>query len=218
MDEILQKIISALDEGEDEQINLLVQQALDNGFEPMTILENALVPAMTRVGEKFACGEYFLPNLIVSAEAMKQAMSVLEPAMRQRQQMLKRAGVAVIGTVQGDIHEIGKTLVGTMLSVNGFEVHDLGVDVTPEKFVSAVAETGANLLGLSALLTTTMTVQRDVIQKLEDAGIREQVKVIVGGAPVTRAWADEIGADGYAEDAIGAVEIARRLLDVEVII
>ncbi|MEJ5202206.1 MAG: corrinoid protein [Anaerolineales bacterium] len=215
MDEILQKVISALDEGEDEKINLLVQQALDNGFEPMTILENALMPAMTRVGEKFACGEYFLPNLIVSAEAMKQAMSVLEPAMRQRQQMLKRAGVAVIGTVQGDIHEIGKTLVGTMLSVNGFEVHDLGVDVTPEKFVSAVAETGANLLGLSALLTTTMTVQRDVIQKLEDAGIREQVKVIVGGAPVTRAWADEIGADGYAEDAIGAVEIARRLLDVE---
>ncbi len=218
MDEILQKIISALDEGEDEQISLLVRQALAIGFEPMTILENALVPAMTRVGEKFACGEYFLPNLIVSAEAMKQAMFVLEPVMRQRQQMLKRAGVAVIGTVQGDIHEIGKTLVGTMLSVNGFEVHDLGVDVTPEKFVSAVAETGANLLGLSALLTTTMTVQRDVIQKLEDAGIREQVKVIVGGAPVTRAWADEIGADGYAEDAIGAVEIARRLLDVEGII
>lgn len=215
MDEILQKIISALDEGEDEQISLLVKQALDIGFEPMTILEEALVPAMTQVGEKFACGEYFLPNLIVSAEAMKRAMSILEPVMYQRREVLKRAGVVVIGTVQGDIHEIGKTLVGTMLSVNGFEVHDLGVDVAPEKFVSAVAETGANLLGLSALLTTTMTVQRDVIRKLENAGIREQVKVMVGGAPVTRAWANEIGADGYAEDAIGAVEIARRLLGME---
>ncbi len=143
---------------------------------------------------------------------MKRAMTILEPLMRQRQQILKRTGVAVIGTVQGDIHEIGKTLVGTMLSVNGFEVHDLGVDVAPEKFVLAVTETGADLLGLSALLTTTMMVQRDVIQKLQEAGIRKQVKVMVGGAPVTRAWADEIGADGYAEDAIGAVEVARRLL------
>jgi corrinoid protein of di/trimethylamine methyltransferase len=212
MDEILQKIMNSLDEGEEEQISLLVQQALDNGFEPMTILEDALVPAMAQVGEKFACGEYFLPNLIVSAEAMKRAMTILEPLMRQRQQILKRTGVAVIGTVQGDIHEIGKTLVGTMLSVNGFEVHDLGVDVAPEKFVLAVTETGADLLGLSALLTTTMMVQRDVIQKLQEAGIRKQVKVMVGGAPVTRAWADEIGADGYAEDAIGAVEVARRLL------
>lgn len=212
MEEILLKIVKALDEGEEEQIALLVQQALDNGFEPMTILEDALMPAMTQVGEKFACGEYFLPNLIVSAEAMKRAMSILEPVMRQKQQTPNRVGVAVIGTVRGDIHEIGKTLVGTMLSVNGFEVHDLGVDVAPDKFIATVTETGADLLGLSALLTTTMTVQREVIRQLEDAGIRRRVKVMVGGAPVTRAWADEIGADGYADDAIGAVEVALNLL------
>jgi len=124
---------------------------------------------------------------------------------------MKTSGTVVIGTVQGDIHEIGKSLVGTMLSANGFSVYDLGVDVPPGDFIAKVRETGANLVGLSALLTTTMEVQREVVEALEKAGLRSQVKVMVGGSPVTRGWAEEIGADGYAEDAIGAVDLARKL-------
>ena len=128
-----------------------------------------------------------------------------------RQQAAESLGTVVIGSVAGDIHEIGKSLVGTMLSVNGFKVYDLGVDVSNKAFVDKVKETGAGILGLSALLTTTMTIQRDVIKALEEAGIRDQVKVLIGGAPISQEWADNIGADGYAEDAIGAVDLAKKL-------
>jgi corrinoid protein of di/trimethylamine methyltransferase len=170
------------------------------------------MPGMNVVGEKFGSGEYFLPDLIIAADGMQQAMALLEPELRARQQSVESAGTMVIGTVKGDIHEIGKSLVGTMLSANGFKVHDLGVDVPTEKFVAAVRETGANLVGLSALLTTTMTVQKQVIDALSAAGLRQQVKVMVGGAPVTRSWAEEIGADAYAEDAMSAVTMARQLV------
>lgn len=139
-------------------------------------------------------------------------MALLEPELRSRQEAVEAPGMLVIGTVQGDIHEIGKSLVATMMSANGFRVYDVGVDVSAEAFVAKVKETGANLLGLSALLTTTMTEQRNVIKALEEAGLRDQVKVMVGGAPVTQEWAETIGADGYAEDVIGAVELGRRLL------
>jgi methylmalonyl-CoA mutase cobalamin-binding domain/chain len=142
---------------------------------------------------------------------MKQAMELIEPELQARRQQTKSAGKVVIGTVKGDIHEIGKSLVATMLSANGFEVHDLGVDVPVEKFVETAKATGAYLVGMSALLTTTMGVQKKVIEALAAAGLRPNVKVIVGGAPVTRDWAEDIGADGYAEDAIGAIELARRL-------
>jgi methanogenic corrinoid protein MtbC1 len=143
---------------------------------------------------------------------MQEAMALLEPELSLRQETPEVIGTVVIGTVHGDIHEIGKTLVGTLLSVNGFQVHDLGVDVPKERFVEKVQETGADILGLSALLTTTMIGQREVIETLAEAGIRDQVKVLVGGSPVSRKWADSIGADGYAEDALGAVEIARQVL------
>jgi methylmalonyl-CoA mutase cobalamin-binding domain/chain len=139
-------------------------------------------------------------------------MVLLEPDLRGRQQAVETAGTVVIGTVAGDIHEFGKSLVGTMLATAGFKVHDLGVDVPTGAFVTKVKETGANLLGLSALLTTTMTFQEEVIEALEEAGLRDQVKVIVGGAPVSQDWADTIGADGYAEDAVGAVELAKQLV------
>ena len=139
-------------------------------------------------------------------------MALLEPELRSRQEAVEAPGMLVIGTVQGDIHEIGKSLVATMMSANGFRVYDVGVDVSAEAFVAKVKETGANLVGLSALLTTTMTEQRNVIKALEEAGLRDQVKVMVGGAPVTQEWAETIGADGYAEDVIGAVELGRRLL------
>jgi corrinoid protein of di/trimethylamine methyltransferase len=187
------------------------RKALDAGIAPLAIISDGLVPGMRIVGEKFSCGEYFLPNLIVSANGMKLAMQLLEPELRARRQVHQSPGSVVIGTVQGDIHEIGKSLVATMLSANGFEVHDLGVDVPVARFVDKVKETGATLVGLSSLLTTTMFVQKKVIEALTGAGLRGQVRVMVGGAPVSAAWSAEIGADGYAEDAVGAVDLARRL-------
>ncbi len=211
--DLLEKIAASVVDGEPDLTVDITEQALAAGVEPMTIVNEALLPGMRVVGQRFSDGEYFLPNLIVAAMGMKRAMARLEPELRARQQALKSAGTVVIGTVQGDIHEIGKTLVGTMLSANGFEVHDLGVDVSAEKFVDTVRETGATLVGLSALLTTTMTVQRTIVEALKAAGLRDKVKVMVGGAPVSAQWAAEIGADGFAEDAVGAVDLAVRLLN-----
>lgn len=209
--EIISQITNAIIEGEPDLAVDLTRQALAAGIEPMEIIDHGLIPGMDIVGEKYACGDYFLPNLIISANGMQEAMKLLEPELRARQQERKSAGKVVIGTVRGDIHEIGKSLVATMLSANGFEVYDLGVDVPNEKFIDKVRETGANLLGLSALLTTTMVVQREIINALKQAGLRENTKVMVGGAPVTRSWSEDIGADGYAEDAIGAVALAKKL-------
>jgi len=209
--DLLSQITASIVDGDSDLTVASAKQALDSGIEPMVIIENALVPGMRVVGEKFSCGEYFLPNLIMAANSMKLAMQLLEPELRARQQTVKSRGTVVIGTVHGDIHEIGKSLVATMLSANGFDVHDLGVDVPIDKILSAVKETGANLVGLSSLLTTTMIMQKKVIEALAGAGLRSQVKVMVGGAPVSRKWAAEIGADGYAEDAIGAVDLALRL-------
>jgi corrinoid protein of di/trimethylamine methyltransferase len=210
--ELLAQITDSLVAGDPDATVALTSQAIATGQEPLAIIENGLVPGMRIVGEKYASGEYFLPNLIVSASGMKQAMAVLEPELKARRQELKSAGTVVIGTVRGDIHEIGKSLVATMLSANGFEVHDLGVDVPVDGFVARVREAGANLVGLSALLTTTMHGQKDVIDALVKAGLRGQVKVMVGGAPVTKKWADDIGADGWAQDAVAAVDLASRLV------
>ena len=210
--EILAKLTSSLVEGEPDDTVALTGQAIDEGMEPLTIINQGLVPGMDIVGARFQSGEYFLPHLIIAASAMQQAMALLEPELRARQQAAESRGIVVIGTVKGDIHEIGKTLVGTMMSASGFQVHDLGVDVPTETFVAKVKETNANILGLSALLTTTMTIQRDVIDALEEAGIRSQVRVIVGGAPVSQDWAKTIGADGYAEDAVGAIELGKHLM------
>ncbi len=209
---LLERISASLVEGDPDGTVAGVRDALAAGLEPMAIIDGALVAGMRTVGDKYASGEYFLPNLIVSASGMKQAMALLEPELKARRQEVKSAGTVVIGTVRGDIHEIGKSLVATMLAANGFDVHDLGVDVPVDTFVARVKETGANLVGLSALLTTTMHGQKDVIEALAKAGLREQVKVMVGGAPVSRAWADGIGADGWAQDAVSAVDLAARLV------
>jgi corrinoid protein of di/trimethylamine methyltransferase len=210
--EILTQITSSLVQCEPSLTARLTQGALEAGVPPLVIINEGLVPGMGIVGGKFQAGEYFLPQMVIAASAMQQAMDLLEPELRARQQAIEAPGTMVIGTVRGDIHEIGKSLVATMMSANGFRVYDLGVDVSPADFVDKVRETEANLLGLSALLTTTMTVQREVIQAIEEAGIRHQVKVMVGGAPVTREWAESIGADGYAEDVVGAVELGKRLV------
>jgi corrinoid protein of di/trimethylamine methyltransferase len=190
----------------------LSQKALDQGEEPLTIINQGLIPGMEIVGEKFQTGEYFLPQMVIAANSMQQAMGSLEPELLSRQQSLAVPGVFVIGSVKGDIHEIGKSLVATMMLANGFQVYDLGVDVASETFVEKVRELDADLLGLSALLTTTMTAQRDVLEALKEAGIRDRVKVMVGGAPVTEEWAESIGADGYAEDVVSAIELAKKLL------
>ena len=210
--ELLTQITKSIVEGEPDKTVDLTRRALEADLEPLTIVNEGLMPGMNIVGDKFQTGEYFLPHLIVAANGMQQAMKLLEPELQARQQAVEAPGALVVGSVAGDIHEIGKSLVGTMMSASGFQVYDLGVDVSTETFVAKVQETGADLLGLSALLTTTMTVQREVIEALEEAGIRDQVKVIVGGAPISQEWADTIGADGYAEDAVGAIELARRLV------
>lgn len=210
--EIFAKLTNSLVDGDPDATFEATKEALAAGIEPMAIIKEGLIPGMNIVGEKFSSGEYFLPDLIIAADGMQKAMTLLEPELLKRQQAIESTGTVLLGTVKGDIHEIGKSLVGTMLTANGFKVHDLGVDVPTETFVAKVQEMKPDILGLSALLTTTMVMQREVIKALAEAGIRDQVKVMVGGAPVTRSWAEEIGADGYAEDAMGAVQIARQLV------
>jgi len=210
--DILAQITQSVIEGRLEPTVALVEQALREGHEPLLIVEGGLTPGMRTVGEKFSCGEYFIPHLVLAGRAMQASMRLLEPEIKRRGETAKRAGTVVIGTVHGDIHEIGKSLVGIMLTANGFVVHDLGVDVPPAKFVATARDTGAQIIGLSALLTTTMVVQRKVIEALEAEGLRSKVRVMVGGAPVSQSWAEEIGADGYAEDSTGAVEMARHLM------
>ena len=213
-EELLAAMATSVIDGEVEQAAELAQKALAQGLDPIIAIEQGYAAGIRDVGERFARGECFLPHLAMGAEAMKSAMAVLEPELARRQQERKTLGRVVIGTVAGDIHEIGKSLVGTMLAASGFTVTDLGVNVPAEQFVETARRVNAQAVGLSALLTTTMLAQRDVIVALEKAGLRQQVKVMVGGAPVTEAWAREIGADGYAEDAVGAVRKARELLGV----
>lgn len=213
-EELLKKLAQAVIEGEPEEAEGLAKQALAQGLDPLVCINEGLTPGINRVGELFESGEYFLPDLIIGGEAMKAALAVLEPALtkgRGREVL----GRVVLGTVEGDLHEIGKTLVGTMLTANGFQVTDIGIDRPAADFVAAVRETNANLVGASALLTTTMLQQQKIIEALQEAGLRDKVKVMVGGAPVTQSWADRIGADGYAEDAIAAVALAKRLVGVK---
>ena len=191
----------------------LAHAAVTAGTAPLDAINNGYVPGMQDVGEQFARGQMFLPDMMASAEAMRAAMSVLDPELRKLGAERPMAGVVLLGTTKGDIHEIGKILVGTLLTAHGFRVHDLGVDVAGEKFAVKARELNADIIGVSALLTTTMRNQKSVVEAIEKAGLRPQVKIMVGGAPVTRRWADEIGADGYAKDAMSAVALARELME-----
>jgi len=212
--EILEQLQESVIIGEPEQAQELAARALEAGIAPLMAIEQALTPGMGIVGERYESGEYFIPDLMMAAEAMKRAMAVFEPALMARQEQRQVLGIVVIGTVKGDIHEIGKSLVGTMLSAAGFQVHDLGVDVPAGQFVEQVQATGANVVGLSALLTTTMRNQGAVIEALKEAGLRQQVKVIIGGAPASPDWARTIGADAYAENANEAVGVVKQMLGV----
>jgi corrinoid protein of di/trimethylamine methyltransferase len=201
-------------EGEPEEAAALAQQGLDAGLAPGDILDKGFVKGIEEVGDLFGRGEFFLPELVQGAEAMKAAVAVLQPAIDAAGGASRSLGVAVAGTVAGDIHEIGKTIVCSMLSAAGFSVTDVGCDVPVETFIATVRATNADLLLLSALLTTTMPNQQKTIEALKAAGLRDSVKVMIGGAPTTRAWAEEIGADGYSEDAIEAVATAKSILGV----
>ena len=214
MSDILEQLQESVIVGEPGQARELAAQALQSGIEPLRAIEEALHPGMQLVGDRYECGDYFIPDLVMAAEAMKAAMAVLEPALAARHEHRQVLGTVVIGTVQGDIHEIGKSLVATMLGAAGFDVHDLGVDVSAADFVKEVQQTKANVVGLSALLTTTMMNQEVVIEGLKEAGIRDQVKVVIGGAPASPEWANTIGADGYAENANEAVTVVKALLGV----
>ena len=214
-DELFAALRQAVIDGDAGSASTLAQQVLDTGVPPLAAIDNGLVPGLSFVGEEFGKGELFLPDMMLAARAMQKALAILEPELQAQATQRHVVGRVVIGTVKGDIHEIGKNLVGMMLSTSGFEVHDLGVDVAPARFVEAAKEHHADIVGVSALLTTTMAGQRTVVEALKAAGLRDTVKVIVGGAPASESWAAEIGADGYSEDAIGAVALARRLIGAE---
>jgi len=190
----------------------LARRALAEGIDPLEAVNQGYLPGMQQVGIEFGAKNLFLPDVVIAAEAMKKAAAILEPEMTRLGSQRTVAGRVVLGTVKGDIHEIGKSLVGTLLSANGFEIYDLGVDVPFAKFAEKAREVNADIVGVSALLTTTMAGQQNVIEALDDLGLRPKVKVMVGGAPVTREWADKIGADGYSGDALGAVELAKSLV------
>ncbi|MBN1314303.1 MAG: corrinoid protein [Anaerolineales bacterium] len=205
-----QKIAQALYHGDEDQVAGLVQQALDAGEKPEALLSGGLIAGMDQVGLDFKSGELFVPEVLIAARAMHAGMNILRPLLANGSST--GAGKYVIGTVKGDLHDIGKNLVKMMLDGAGFETIDLGTDVEPVAFVNAVADHKPSVLGMSALLTTTMVHMKATIDALEEAGLRESVKIMVGGAPVTADYAKKIGADAYAPDAASAVEFARELI------
>jgi len=208
--ELLQKISEELQKGNFQEMPGLVQEALNANIPPSRILSDGLVAGMDVVGDKFRRDELFMPEVLISARAMQAAMDVLRPKLIETG--AKLAGKIILGTVKGDLHDIGKNLVGMLMEGAGYQVIDAGIDVPSEKFVEAVKSNKSDILGLSALLTTTMPKMKEVIESLVEAGIRDKVKVMVGGAPVTEKFAKDIGADAYAPDAASAVEKARELI------
>jgi len=210
MSELLQKIASNLYEGEEELVASLVQQALDQGMTPEDILAGGLVAGMDEVGKDFKAGDLYVPEVLIAARAMHAGMDVLRPLLADSD--ASSAGKLLIGTVKGDLHDIGKNLVKMMVEGAGFQTVDLGTDIEPADFVAAVQEHEPDLLGMSALLTTTMVNMRATIEALEEACLRDSVKIMIGGAPVTRKFAEQIGADAYAPDAASAVDKARELM------
>ncbi len=210
MNPTLQSLFDSILEGMDDESPAKVQAALDAGIAPAAILNEGMIAAMAEVGKRFEDGDYFLPEMLAAAMTMQAGLAVLKPYLGEGG--ATAAGRVVIGTVKGDLHDIGKNLVAMMLEGAGFEINDLGTDVSPEKFVDAVKSTHANLVALSALLLTTMPSMEATIQALKAAGLRDQVKVMIGGAPVTEAYAKTIGADGYSPDASRAVTLAKSLV------
>ena len=206
----VKQLYTAVLEGDARLAKSITEQALAAGVDPQTLVTEQMIPAMAEAGRRFECNDYFVPELLIAARAMKSSLELIRPLLAARG--ANPVGRVAIGTVKGDLHDIGKNLVAAMLEGGGFEVYDLGVDVSPEKFVAAVHEKNVNLVALSALLTTTMPAMKSTIEALKQAGIRDKVKVLIGGAPITQKYADEIGADGYSENAAAAVNLAHKAL------
>jgi corrinoid protein of di/trimethylamine methyltransferase len=204
----LKQLYDSVVSGDAKTTQALTQQALAEGVDPLKLVNDYMVPAMDEVGRRFEANEYFVPELLISARAMKAALELIRPLLTARGD--QPLGRVAIGTVKGDLHDIGKNLVGSLLEGGGFEVIDLGVNVTPEKFIATVNEKKANIIAMSALLTTTMPAMKTTIDALKQAGVRDKVKVLIGGAPITQKYAEEIGADGYSENAVGAVALAKK--------
>lgn len=206
----LKPLYEAIINGDMKTARTATEAALAAGVEPMTLVQDYMMPAMSEVGRRFECEEYFVPELLLAARAMKAALELVRPLLAASGAQ-PTARVA-LGTVKGDLHDIGKNLVAAVLEGGGYEIIDLGVNVTPEQFVAAVKEKDVHIVAMSALLTTTMASMKGTIEALQQAGVRERVKVLVGGAPITRKYADEIGADGFSETAAGAIAAARKAL------
>jgi 5-methyltetrahydrofolate--homocysteine methyltransferase len=211
MDEKLQNIYNAILEGDKDAAEENIKSALETGVGATQLLDEAMIPAMREVGKRFEDGDYFVPEMLVAARAMQGGLNLVRPLLLKAG--VKPLGSVVMGTVKGDLHDIGKNLVSIMLEGAGFTIHDLGIDVPPEKFVQAVQELHPDVVGISAMLTTTMPGMKTVVDMLASAGLREQVKVIVGGAPLTESFAQQIGADGFASDASRATTLVRSLID-----
>ena len=214
-EELLSRLKEAVVNGDPDEVSKLCRKVIEVGIDPLEAIEKALVVAIRELGDKWIRGEAFIADLVAAADAMKVGLSILKDEIVKRGKRVKYIGRAVIGTVEGDIHDIGKTIVATLWETAGFEVIDLGVDVSPQKFVEAIKQYNPDIVGMSALMTTTMTKQKETIEAIKAAGLRDKVKIVVGGAPTTEEWAREIGADGWAPDAISSVELVKKLLGVK---
>ncbi len=210
-DDTLKEIEEAIVRGNKERSAQLVEESLSR-VDPLSIIQGGMMPAMEKIGDRFSCGEIYLPELLMAAEAWDGAMKLLKPKMLEAGESIGNIGTVVIGTVQTDVHEIGKNIVATLLSTAGFEVHDLGVDISASKFIGKAEEVDADIIAASAIMTTTMTYQRDILEHLMASGLRDKYIVLVGGGVVNQKWADEIGADGYGETAVEGVRVAKELL------
>ncbi len=211
-EELYKEMAQSIIDGDSEISVELAKKSIELKMHPLETITKGFVVGVNYIGDQFGKGDAFLPELVMAGEAMKAAVAVLEPELLKLGEAREIMGRVVLATVEGDIHEIGKTLVGTMLSASGFEVYDLGVDQPAANIIGKALELDAQLIGMSALLTTTMVRQREVIEELDKEGLRPRIKVMVGGAPITRDWVEKIKADGYSEDAVGAVKIAKELL------
>ena len=212
-EELFARMEKAIVEGNKEEAKQLAKESLEKKMDLNEVIEKGYIPGIQKVGDLWESGEYFLPELITSAESMKAAMSVLQPEMEKAQIKTKSQGKVVIGTVEGDIHDIGKNLVASMLSANGFDVIDLGADVKLEQFIEKAETENADFICPSALLTTTMLGQKKIVELLKERNLSDRFIVLVGGAPVNQKWANDIGADGYAENAMTAIKAAKKLME-----
>ncbi|MEM3421184.1 MAG: corrinoid protein [Candidatus Hadarchaeum sp.] len=212
-EEILKELREGVLNYDEERVKRAAKKALEDGIDPYVAITEGLTPAIREIGEKFERMEIFLPQLTIAAKAMEAGVAVLEPSLDKAQGQKVKQGKVVIGTVQGDIHSIGKNIVATMLKAAGFEVIDLGVDVAVDKFIEAAERSNADIIAASALMSFTKVMQRDLVEYMKSVGTRDKYKLMVGGGPVNEEWAREIGADGYAEDAIKAVKVAKELVE-----